>query len=405
MDPVVVTGLGVVSSLGRDTRSFREALLAGKSGISEITAFDTDSCRSHRAAKLRDFDPGEYIDPDKLRRIDEVGWLAIASGKLALADAGIAPNSDETSDVGVVLGTFTAGLHSTVEFLGRLVRGGPRDASPMLFSNTVGNAPASLCALEFGLKGANVTVTNKEASSLAAIGYSVNLLRRGLASAVLTGGVDDIEANFFRIHDRFKVMSPTDGQEEAARPFDRRRNGFLLGEGGYTLLAESRSHAERRGARIYAEILGVAGTSSRCGINQWPREPRDLARSMALALEEADCAPDAIDAVFASANGTIELDATEAAAIENLFGTAAVNVVSIKGAVGESGATGAASLAAAILCMREGRLPPTLGLVTLDPNCPVDARSVARRARGPRALVNSFASGGSNYSVVVSVAT
>jgi 3-oxoacyl-[acyl-carrier-protein] synthase II len=403
VERIAITGLGLVSTLGRDPKSFIDALLAGAGGISEITAFDTRACRSHRAGKLRDFDPAEYIDPNKLRRIDEVGCLAVSSGKLALADAGVEANGAAASEVGVVLGTYTAGLHSTVDFLSGLVRRGPADVSPMLFSNTVGNAPASLCALEFGLKGANVTVTNKEASSLAAVAYSVNLLRHRRASTLITGGVDDIEANFFRIHDRFKVMSPADGGEEAARPFDRFRNGFVLGEGAFALFMEPWSRASTRGARIYAELLGVGGTSSPTGINRWPDEPTHLARAMQLALSDAGCTAKDVAVVFASANGAVVLDRAEAEAIGEVFGERGVPVVSIKGALGESGASGAASLTAAILSLGRNRIPPTAGLREVAPDCPVDVRSESRCTSGRVALVNSFASGGANYSVVLRV--
>jgi 3-oxoacyl-(acyl-carrier-protein) synthase len=177
----------------------------------------------------------------------------------------------------------------------------------------------------------------------------------------------------------------------------------MLGEGGFALVAENWSRAQDRSATIYAEIIGVGGTSSPCGINQWPRDPTHLARSMELALEEADTRPQDIGVVFASGNGAIELDRTEASAIRDVFGEAGVKVVSIKGALGESGTTGAASLAAAILSLREQRIPPTVGLEELDPACAVDASPEARPIEGTRGLINSFASGGANYSVVVEV--
>ena len=403
METVAITGLGLVSGLGRTPERFVDALLEGARAISEITAFDTSGCSSHRAGKLTDFDATQYIDEGKLRRIDGVGRLAIASGKLALADAGLGANGAPTADVGVILGTYTAGLESTADFLSGFVRGGPGDVSPMLFSNTVGNAPASLCALEFGLKGANVTVTNKEASSLAALAYAVNLLRQRHAAALIAGGVDDIEANFFRIHDRFRVLSPVNGGEEEARPFDRQRNGFALGEGAFTVLAEPKSRARNRGARIYAEILGVGGTSSPIGINRWPDDPEQLAAAMKLALADAGTTEGEVSAVFASANGTLALDRTEAAALRRVFGERGVPVVSIKGALGESGASGAASLIAAILALRRNRIPPTAGLRDVAPDCPVDASAESRGTEGRIALVNSFASGGANYSVVLRV--
>lgn len=403
MEPVAITGLGLISSLGRTPERFIDALLSGARAISEITTFDTTGCRSHRAGKLTDFDAAEYIDEGKLRRIDGLGRLAISSGKLALADAGIGANGASANDVGVVLGTYTAGLESTVDFLSGLVRGGPGDVSPMLFSNTVGNAPASLCALEFGLKGANVTVTNKEASSLAALAYAVNLLRHGHAPALIAGGVDEIQAHFFRILDRFHVLSPVKGGKEEVRPFDRLRNGFGLGEGAFALLAEPKSRARNRGARIYAEVLGVGGTSSPVGVNRWPDDPAQLAAAMELGLADAGATPGEVSVVFASANGTLVLDRTEAAALRLVFGEGGVPVVSIKGALGESGASGAASLVAAILGLRQKRIPPTAGLVEVAPDCPVDASPECRSTEGRIALVNSFGSGGANYSVVLRV--
>ncbi len=400
---VALTGCGLISSLGRSLDVFTERLLSGATGIAPVTAFDTSSCRSHLAGKLVDFDPAEYIDPGKLRRIDTVGSLAIASGKLALADAGIELKGPLASETGVVLGTYTAGLQSTVEFLTGFVRGGPAEVSPMIFSNTVGNAPASLCALELGLMGPNVTVTHKEASALAAVAYAVSLLRSSRASSLVTGGVDEVEPTFFRIHDRFRALSPQDGGKEGSRPFDRRRNGFVLGEGGVALVVETWARARERKARVYGEILGIGGTSSRCGINEWPSDPAHLSEAMRLALEDGGCALDEVGSVFASANGTRELDRVEAEAIRGLFGERAVPVVSVKGALGESSLSGAASLVAALSCLREQRIPPTVGLEELSPDCPVNASSEARPSRNSLALVNGFASGGTNYSILVRV--
>jgi 3-oxoacyl-[acyl-carrier-protein] synthase II len=334
-------------------------LLAGTRGISEITAFDTRACRSHRAGKLGDFDPAEYIDPNKLRKIDEVGCLAVSSGKLALADAGVETNGAAASEVGVVLGTYTAGLHSTVDFLSGLVRRGPADVSPLLFSNTVGNAPASLCALEFGLKGGNVTVTNKEASSLAAVAYSVNLLRHRRASALITGGVDDIEANFFRIHDRFNVMSPVDDGEEAARPFDQFRNGFVLGEEWVALFAGMAAGQQPRRADL-RRILGVGGVISRRNQPLAGRANASLARCTS--LSDAGCTAEDVAAVFASANGTVVLDRAEASPFAKSLASAACRLFPSKVRSANPGVSGAASITAAILSLRQNRIPPTAGL-------------------------------------------
>jgi 3-oxoacyl-[acyl-carrier-protein] synthase II len=397
-----ITGLAVLSSLGDRPDAFAEAVLSGRSGIRAITDFDTGGCRSRRAARLQDFDPARFIAPAKLRRIDEVGRLAIAGSRLALGDAGVEPTPTGFDDIGVVLGSFTAGVHSTVEYLTGLVREGPTGITPMIFSNTVPNAPASLCGLEFGLRGPNCTVSHKEASALGAIAFAVSLLRTGKARAMLAGGADHLEPHFFQVHDRFRVLSPRDGGEEACRPFDRRRNGFVLGEGAFILLLELSAAAKERGARVYGELLGVGAASSTGGINQWPKEPQPLARCMRLALDEAGLNPGQIDLVLASANGTVELDRAEAAALAQVFLGRPVPVASIKGALGESGAAGAASLAVGLLALRRGLLPPTAGFAEPASDCPVNVAAAARPAPSARTvLINSFASGGTHYSLVV----
>lgn len=401
---VLVTGLGCISGFGVDLERFSASLLAGCTAIRPITAFDTAECRSHMMAKIDGFTPSAFIDPAKLRRIDEVGRLALASCRLALTDAGLIDAPDELrhrAGVGVVLGSYTAGSHSTVEYLDNLHARGPAGVSAMSFSNTVGNAAASLCGIEYKLRGPNVTVSYKEASALAAVVYAFGLVCHGRSAAIVSGGADDVERVFFTGHDRFHVLSPTDGGAEAARPFDRRRNGFVLGEGGFQLVLEAESFARSRGSKVHGELLGSGATSSQCGMNDWPSDPSQLARAMRLALDDAGIAPREVGAVFASANGTERLDRLEAAAIAEVFGPDAVPVVALKGALGECGASGAGSLAAALLCLGQGRLPPTAGLRERDPQCHVDVSTSSRSIDTRVAIVNSFASGGANYSVVV----
>lgn len=396
-----MTGLGCVSSLGFTAQEFSDALIAGRSGITDITAFDTTDCRSHLAGKLRDFDPARYINPAKLRRIDEVGRVAIAACRLALEDAGLTPGSDGDDGIGVSLGTYTAGIHSALEYLDGFRKMGPAGAPAILFSNTVGNAPASLCALELGLRGPNATLSHKEASALAAIAYAADAVARGRARAMVAGGADDISEMFFKIHNQFPALSPDDGAEEAARPFDASRNGFVLGEGGFLLVFERWNEAIARGARPYGELLGVGATSSPGPINAWPDEPSQLARCMRDAITRAGLTSSAIDVVFAAANGTKRLDRVESQALNEVFGARGVPVVSIKGAIGECGAVAGGSLIAALVGLRAGRVPPTVGLRTLADDCEVDATDQSRELSGRTALIDAFASGGTNYAVVV----
>jgi len=337
----------------------------------------------------------------RLRRIDEVGRLALVACRLAAEDARLPTRTDE---VGVVLGSATAGLHSTVTHLHSLATTGPAGVPAFGFSNMIGNAAASLCALESGWRGPNVTFAQKQASALAAIAFAVNVLEQGRASAFLCGGVDDIEETFYRVHDRFRVLSPTDGEPEGSRPFHAGRNGFVLGTGGHVVVLETPSFAARRGVVPYGEILGVGAASSACRLNAWPTEPTGLVRAMQGALAQAGVAPAEVAAVFATANSTRVLDQVEALAIEQVFGPYGVPVVSIKGALGEFGAVGAAALTAALLCLRRGILPPTLGCETRDPACRVDLTTSARPSTGRIALVNATADGGAHYCVIVRAA-
>jgi 3-oxoacyl-[acyl-carrier-protein] synthase II len=401
---VVITGIGCISSFGVGHQPFAEALRVGTSGIRPITAFDTTCCRSHLAATIRGFDPTAFIAPLKLRRVDEVGRLALVCGRLAIDDAGWPARPEGSDQIGVALGTYTAGLDSTVAYLRGLAKDGAAGVPALLFSNTVSNAPASLCAIEFGLRGPNVTFNQREASSLAALMFAAGAIRDGRVSAILTGGVDRLEEMFFKVQDRFRATSPKRaGGEEAARPFDRRRNGFILGEGGCVLLIESSSSATRRGARVYGEILGVGATASRAAINAWPGDPAGPARAMQLALDDAGLSAENVDVVFAAANGSVDLDGIEATAIATTFGTRRVPVASLKGAIGESGVVGAAGLIAGLLSLSSGVVPPTVGWNEPDPGCDVSVSRTPRAASGDVFLVNSIASGGTNLALVVRV--
>ncbi len=397
-DNVVVTGLGCISSLGIGAETFIEELLAGRSGIAPIETFSTEGCRSRTAALLRGFDPGRYLDPMKMRRIDEGGRLAIATCRLALDDARLPAGTD---GVGIALGTATSGVHSTVAHIHRLMTAGPAAVPAISFSNTIGNAAASLCSIEFGLHGPNITFGQKQASALAAITFAVSGLRQGRAPAFLCGGFDDIEEQFFRIHDRLRVLSPGRGNEEASRPFDVRRNGFVLGTGGHIVVAETAESADRRGAEPYGAILGVRASASPGPLNGWPAEPAGLVRGMRTALADAGVGSDEVSVVFAAANSSPALDRVEARAIAHVFGERKVPVVALKGAIGEFGASGGAALTAALLCLRRGLVPPTVGFEQPDPDCPVDVRSCPRDAPGPIALINAIADGGAQYSLVV----
>lgn len=397
---VAITGLGIVSPFGTTPNAFRDAVLGGRSGVTPITSFDTSTCASRRAACVTGFDATIWIPPMKLRRMDATSRYAVVIARQALDDAAYPLRADGDERVGVILGTFTAGGQPTTEYLAALHAGGAAGAPALLFNSTVGNAPASLAGLEYKLRGPNITIGLKEASSLSAIVTATDMLRLGRASVLVSGGVDAIFEIFFRVHDRFHVLA---SDERSCAPFDAGRAGFVLGEGGYALLLEDESSCAERGAHRYGELLGVGAASAAVSINQWPDKPGPLVRAMRAALDDAQLAADDIGVVYASANGAAELDDLEARALGEVFGRSRPVVTSLKGAIGESGASGAASCLSAVVCGAEA--PPIHAIDRIAPRAAELNIAVTRqRIASPYALVNSVASGGSVFSVVLRVA-
>jgi 3-oxoacyl-[acyl-carrier-protein] synthase II len=399
-EPVRVTGLGVVSVFGTTLDAFRDALLDGRSGIGAVKNFDTSGCRSTIAAEIDRFDPSLFVPAMKMRRMDRTAVYTVAATKLALQDAEVVIPPEGDDDRGVMIGTWTAGGGSTQVFLDALFKQGPSGAPALLFDSTVANSAASVAALEHRLRGPNMTVSQKEASGLAAIVTAVDLLRERRAAALVTGGADAIFETFYKAHERFAVMSPQRSASARTAPFDACRDGFVLGEGAVGLWVERADASTDRGG--HGEILGVAAASATVELNAWPDRPDSLVRSMRLAIEDAGLTPEAVDVVYASANATRQLDAVEAEALTTLFAGTRTIVTSIKGAIGESGVSGSAACAAALLCGRAGRVPPIANLA--EPDRTAASLRLARTstaAPGPIALVNSVASGGALFSVVL----
>jgi 3-oxoacyl-[acyl-carrier-protein] synthase II len=401
---VLITGVSCISCFGIGPAAFIDAILSGRSGTRPISRFDTTGCTSHRAAEVCGFDPLAFIAPLKLRRIDAVGRLALAGARLVLEDAFGPVAAGGRGDIGIAIGTSTAGLDSLAEYLDGLSASGPNGVPAILFSNTVQNAPASLCAIEFGLHGPNVTFNQREASSVAALAYGAGAIRQGRTAAMIAGGVDSVEETFFRVHDRLRALSPLRNaisNDETARPFDRARNGSCLGEGAFLLLIESASAANARGARVYGEILGIGATASKSTLNGWPEDSEGLAAAMRLALDDANLPREQVAAVIGTANGSPTLDLQEATAVASVFGPG-FPVASIKGAVGESGAAGTAGIIAGLLSMDHGVLSPTAGLVEADPVLDIVVSAHRQPVRSATFMVNSVAIGGTSYSVVIS---
>ena len=336
----------------------------------------------------------------KLRRMDDTSRYAVVIARQAFDDAAYPLEADGDDRVGVILGTFTAGGQPTTEYLTALHAGGAAGAPALLFNSTVGNAPASLAGLEYKLRGPNITVGLKEASSLSAIVTATDMLRLGRAAAIVSGGVDAIFEIFYRVHDRFKVMAP-DGQPRD--PVRRRTLRISARRRRLRAAARGRSRPARSGAGgATARCLASVPASAAVSINQWPDDPEPLVRTMRAALDDAQIAAADVGVVYASANGAPVLDDVEAGAITQVFRDAAPVVTSIKGSLGECGAAGAAACIAALLCGREGVVPPIAGLEQVGAGAA--GLNVARSAMtvdNPIALVNSVGSGGSIVSVVL----
>ena len=399
-EPVRVSGIGVVSVFGTTLDGFRDALLDGRTGIAPVKGFDTAGCRSTIAAEIAGFDPSPWVPPMKMRRMDRTAVYTLAATKLALEDAGVAVATEGDDRTGVMLGTWTAGGGSTQVFLDALFKQGPTGAPALLFDSTVANSAASIAGLELRLRGPNMTVSHKEASGLAAIVSGVDLLREGRADALITGGADAIFETFYKAHERFAVMSPHGAASARTAPFDACRDGFVLGEGAAELWLER--VAAGGGRPPHGAILGVAAGSANVPLNAWPDRAAPLERTMRLALDDAGLAPADVDVVYASANATRELDASEASALTTLFGGSRTVITSIKGAIGEAGMSGSAACAAAFVCGRARRVPPIVGLAEPDPAAAsLRLATGAVDAPGPIVLVNSFASGGALFSVVL----
>ena len=334
----------------------------------------------------------------KLRRMDTTGPYALAAVRQAMDGAKYPVTTEGDARAGIVLGTYSAGGQATNEYLESLFRGGPAGAPALLFNSTVGNAAAGLAGLEYKLCGPNATISQKEASGLAAITTAVDLLRLGRADQAGAGGMDAIYDIFYRAHDRFGVMSDASAFDDSLAPFSRSRRGFVLGEGAFVLWLT------RGGDGGFGEILGTAAASADCTLNAWPSDPESLVRTMSLALEDAGLRASDVDVVYASANATARLDDVEARALVALFGGSRTVVTSIKGAIGESGASGAAACVAAVLCGAEGRVPPIAGLRDADPIArPLRLAAANAEAPGEIVLVNSVASGGAVVSAVLRI--
>jgi len=401
-DPVVVTGLGAVTPLGTGKAEFARNLFDGRCGIGPISTFDTARFPSRLGAQADGFNPKDHISIKNRRRMDRLSLMATAAARMALDDAGVSVTTANRDRVGIILGVTFGSTDVAARLVETLFTEGPRLVNPILVPNTVMNAPAGHAAIEIGLRGINSTVNHREASAETAIAYAAAEIRNGRSDVMLAGGADIFSAFFYEILARYKALSPGDGGIEGARPFDRQRNGFVVGEGAGVVCLESLAHARERGAASYCEIAGWGLSSSPAPPTDWPDDPRGPVLAMQRALHLSGTGPAQVDYVSASANGSSRLDRLEADALAELFGTLPDGpwIGSLKGALGESFSSGGIRAAAMALAFQEGALPPTLGLD--DPLAPLNfVRGRSQAIPLGCGLVNGFSSGGTFVSLLM----
>jgi 3-oxoacyl-[acyl-carrier-protein] synthase II len=404
---VVLTGIGAITPIGSGREGLWRGLCAGVSAIGPITCFDPTPFRSRIAAEVRGFDPLDYVDARRARRLDRFAQLALAASRQAIDDAGLGRHDGWHAGAAVYVGSALGGVAFAEGQHARFLAAGLRSVEPTLALAVFGGAGASNVALEFGLRGPTVGNANSCASGAIAVGEAFRLVKSGQASVALAGGVEAPLAPLtFGAFALIKALSTRNEEPRAAsRPFDRDRDGFVMGEGSAMVVLEELGAALVRGARPYAEVLGY-GTSNDAYHMVQPRPSgEDAARAIGLALAEAGVRPCEVGYLNAHATATPLGDAAEAAAIRRTFGrhADALPVSGTKGLYGHPlGASGAIEVAITSLALDRGWLPPTTNLVERDPACDLAFVEAPGRHVGIElAVTNSFGFGGINASLVL----
>lgn len=396
---VLITGLGIVSSVGIGREEFWRNCLSGISGIKPIQRFETSPYRSQLGAELPEIDFKQWIRPSNLRRMDRIGKIMVSAVKLALEDSGMDLSKEDPNRIGIAIGTGLGSSNTVDLFFRSLLKEGPTGAQPLLFQTAVPNAITSHCAIEFGIKGVNLTFSHKEVSSEMAIAFAYQQLKKGRVDIMFAGGGDELSEPLYHVYSRLGALSPGRGEgEEGMRPFDRKRNGVVLGEGGGILVLERLDHAKQRGARIYGEICGVGGSGSTDGVLRYDLKGEAIARAMFLATNDLEL----VDYISAAANSTPELDRAESLAIQNVFGERikGISISSLKSMIGEFDGAGGLRACALALTLFHQIIPPTVGTVDLDPLCGLNVILEKPQKREIRsALLNGCSNGGSNLSL------
>ncbi len=407
MHRVVVTGLGLVTPLGLSVEQTWTNLVAGTSGAAPITRFDPSRHRVRFACEVKGFDPALYMDRKEARRYDLFAQFALGAATQAIAQSGLEGGAKDRDRVGVVLGTGIGGMRTFEENCEAYLTDGPDRVSPFFVPMFIANMSSGLVAIRYGFKGPNFTAVSACASSAHAIGESYRMIRDGLADAMVTGGSEaSITGLTIAAFSNMKAMSTrNDDPTTASRPFDKDRDGFVLGEGGAVIVLESLDHARARGATPLAEVVGYGLSSDAYHVSAPAPDGEGAARAMRLCLQDQGLDPREVGYVNAHGTSTPLGDAAETQAVKAVFGDHAYHLVfgSTKSMTGHLlGGAGALEFSIAMLSVNAGVIPPTINQVTPDPDCDLPSapnQAIARKYT--IAMSNAFGFGGHNATLAV----
>jgi 3-oxoacyl-[acyl-carrier-protein] synthase II len=405
---VVVTGIGVLCPLGLSLETTWEGLIRGRSGIDYITLYDAESAGTETkfAGEVKGFEPADYIVRKDVRRMDRFAQLAVAASREAVAQSGMEISTTNQDGIGIIIGSGIGGLTTLFEQTKVLLERGPDKVSPFLTPMMISDMAAAQVSIALGAKGPNLCVTSACSSGSDAIGAGYELIRNGDVQAALAGGSESIinPIGITAFNALRALSTRNDDPQQASRPFDKERDGFVIGEGASLLFMENLSHAQARGARILAEVMGYGASGDAYHVTQPIEDGEGAVRAIRRALRKAGVSVNEIDYINAHGTSTKLNDLMETRAIKAVFGEGAykIPISSTKSMTGHLiGAAGATEAAICIMAIQNGIIPPTINLTHPDPDCDLDyVPNVARQAEINTALSTSFGFGGHNSVLV-----
>ncbi|MCX7725574.1 MAG: beta-ketoacyl-ACP synthase II [Chitinispirillaceae bacterium] len=404
---VVITGIGVVSPVGNNVKTFWNALCKGESGIDFIKAFDTTDYPSKIAGEVKEIDFSQFVDPKEVKRTDRAILLALAASHEAVNDSGINSDSIDKERVGVIVGAGIGGLATLEAEHTKLIQRGPSRVSPFLIPMMIPDMSSGMISMKYGFRGPNYALVSACASSAHAIGDAFLVIKCGMADVVVCGGTEAaITPLSFAGFCSMKALSTrNENPKKASSPFDKKRDGFVMGEGSGIIILESLDHAIKRNAKIYGEMVGYGASGDAYHLSAPAPEGAGAQIAMRMALSSAGLKPEDIDYINAHGTSTELNDKFETMAVKHVFGEHAykLSISSTKSMTGHLlGAAGAIEFIASVLATKEDIIPPTINYEDKDPECDLDyTPNVAKKKSIRYAMSNSFGFGGHNASLIV----